>query len=251
MHIFTRLKKHSAIRLLPVLCALVSISPEVLGQAEPEAPPVPFVLRNGWQLSGYFGVSYNVFHGGYAADCPCEFLANATSGSYPYGLSLNVPINEELSLYLRAGMQTTSTLFTVGRVDSLRSQPVVGDLADELTVEYSLFSVDILLRLIGKLDGERIFVGPSFGFVRKKSAEITETELQTGYQYTIENGDIEGARTLRTSIVIGAEYAFIPTRNLFIIPSVQVDYSPQKITDLQPLRPVFYKFVLNVAYQLF
>lgn len=212
---------------------------------------MPYVLRNGWQLSGYIGASYNVFHGGYAADCPCEFLANSTSGSFPYGLSLNVPLNEEMALYVRAGMQTTSTLFTVGRVDSLRSQPVIGDLVDELTVDYSLFSIDILLRLIGKLDGERIFVGPSFGFVRKKTAKITETELQTGYRYTIENEDIEGARTLRTSIVIGAEYAFIPMRNLFIIPSVQVDYSPQKITDLQPLRPVFYKFVLNVAYQLF
>jgi hypothetical protein len=59
------------------------------------------------------------------------------------------------------------------------------------------------------------------------------------------------------SFVIGAEYAFIPFRNFYVIPAIEVDYSFSKIQQLRDenpsfsLRPTFYKVLVTFAYQMF
>ena len=243
-------KRYSEPFLTLLVLILVPMS-ALFSQTEPEAPRPPEIPRNGYQISFFSGVSYNVFSGQYDGGCPCEFVAEETSGNVPYGFALNIPLFFDAALYLRGGVQNTSTTFFMGRNDSLRSGTGTGNIGDELQLDYNLVHFDILLRLIGRQDGERVFVGPSFGFVRKKHVRLTETEYPTGAQYNLDDGDIEGGKSMRMSIIIGVEYAFVPLKNMYIIPSLQVDYTPQRISDVQLIRPTFYKFLVSVAYQIF
>jgi hypothetical protein len=154
-------------------------------------------------------------------------------------------------LYIRAGWTPTQTSFFAGKYDSLRSAPAFGEIGDEFAFTYSMAQLDVLFRLIGKMDGERIIIGPSFGFVRKKHVRVVETEYLTGAQYLIEDGDIAGALATRVSVIIGAEYAWTPVKNLYLIPSLQVDYCPSAISTEQPMKSMMYKFLVSVAWQVF
>ena len=251
------MRSHQSWPALLILFCLLSFSPAMLrAQTEPESPKTQEPLRNGFQLSFYTGVALNNFTGGYYTDCPrgnclVDFYLEDNSWSYPFGASMNIPVFSDAALYLRAGWNSTKTTISSGRVDSLYTQQAVGEILDELTLYYTLFQVDVLVRLIGKQDGERIFLGPSFGFPVYNRAYVSETELSTGRQFLIQDTDVEGAKKMRTSLILGVEYAFVPVRNLYIIPSFQIDYSAQKISDAQPIRPLFYKFLISVSYQLF
>lgn len=243
----------SARRTAALIAACVFIVPVLLrAQTEPESPTVPPPpLVNGWQISAFTGAALNVFSGGYFGVGDRTFVAEESSFNMPYGVSINIPVFSDASLYLRAGWHGTQTVFFSGRQDSLKSIQGYGDIGDELTLRYDLFHVDVLVRLIGRQDGERVFVGPSFNYVRSKRVRLIETEYQTGVSYMYEDGDLAGAASMRTSLVLGAEYAFVPLRNLYVIPSVQVDYSPQKLSTEHPIKAVFYKFLVTVAYQPF
>ena len=259
MHRATPIARRSVWRLYAmkaVLVGLLTLPGRLLAQTEPESPRYQEPLRNGFQLSFYSGVSMNVFSGGYftfcpKGSCPIDFYAEDNSWSYPFGVAMNIPVFSDAALYLRAGWNSTKTTIGSGRIDSLYTQQTVGEILDELTLYYTLFQVDVLVRLIGRQDGERVFLGPSFGFPIHKRAYVTETELSTGHQFLIEDTDVEGAQKVRTSLILGVEYAFVPTNNLYIIPSFQIDYSAQKISETQPIRPLFYKFLVNISYQLF
>lgn len=236
---------------LVLLCAAASTA-VVQAQTEPEAPRAPEKLMNGWQLSGWVGGSYNVFSGGYYDDeSNISFIADETSTSMPFGVSLNVPVFEDASLYLRAGWHRTETSFFTGRYDSLRSRTGQGEIGDELTVYYSMLTFDVLIRLIGRQDGERVYFGPSFGIVDTRRARVVETEYPTGAKYLFSDRDIESAHGVRRSFVIGAEYAFVPHKAIYIIPAIEIDYALQKLSTVQPLKPTFYKFLLSIAIQPF
>ncbi|MDT8325354.1 MAG: hypothetical protein RRA94_14670 [Bacteroidota bacterium] len=133
----------------------------------------------------------------------------------------------------------------------------VGIALSGMTIDYDLLQFDFLLRLFGHIDGERVYLGPSFGFVREKHVRITDTELASGAVRLIEDGPLDIEHDLRVSFVIGAEYAFVPLRNLYVIPSLEVDYAFDKLvreragTPNFQLRPTFYKFYVTVAYQMF
>jgi hypothetical protein len=234
-----------------LLLAAAAWQPAALAQTEPEVPEENAPLRNGFQISLFGGVSLNSYTGAYFGDCPCDYWENERSWSVPYGVALHVPLFEDAALYLRGSLHRTSTDFFVGRYDSLRSAQTVGSIGDDMTIHYSLATIDVLLRLIGHLDGERVYIGPSFGIVQQKRVHIVETEYATGTRWLLTNRDIEGARDLRVSIVIGAEYAFMPLRNLSIIPAIEIDYAPKKISDWQPLRVTFYRALIGVSYQVF
>jgi hypothetical protein len=230
----------------------------LLAQNEPESPVVKEPPRNGFQLSFFGGVSMNVFTGGYftncpkGASCPIDFYVNDVGWSFPYGVAMNIPLFSDAALYLRAGWNSTKVTISSGRLDTLYTIPnEPGELLDELYLHYTLFQFDLLLRLIGKQDGERIYLGPSFGYVLHKRAFVTETELATGRSFLLEDTDIQGAADMRLSLILGAEYAFMPFKNLYVIPAFEVDYAPKKISDDQPMRVVLYKLLLNVSYQLF
>ncbi len=230
------------------ICAVSSLT----AQTEPESPALPPEKPvNGFQISVYSGVALNVFSGGYFAPGNRNFIAEESSFNTPVGAWMNIPVFDDIAIYLRAGWQGTQTVFFAGRQDSLRTAAGYGEIGDELTLRYGLFHLDVLLRLIGRQDGERVFVGPSFGWARSRNVRVTETEYGPGKTYLIEEGEFAGATEMRTSIVIGAEYAFIPIKNLYIIPSLQVDYSPQKISSEHPLKMIMYKFLLSVSWQLF
>ena len=235
-----------ALALLLCLPVLVRAQTEPESPEQPKPPPV-----NGFQFSVFAGAALNVFSGGYFAPGERNFLAEESSFNTPVGVSINIPVFADAALYLRAGWHPTQTVFFSGRKDSLKSIPAFGEIGDELTLRYALFHVDVLLRLIGRQDGERVFVGPSFNFVRSKRVRVTETEYASGVSYLIEEGELVGGESLRTSLVLGAEYAFVPLPDLYIIPSLQVDYSPQKLSTEHPIKAVFYKFLLTVAYQPF
>jgi hypothetical protein len=238
-------------------CLVIAAAPSrLLGQTEPESPKAVEPLQNGLQISFFTGASLNVFSGGYFTQCPrgtcpIDFYAEDYSVSAPFGFGLNIPVFSDAALYLRAGWNSTHVTISSGRVDSLYTQETVGELLDELTLYYTLFQVDVLVRLIGRQDGERIFLGPSFGFPIRKHAYVAETELSTGKKFLLEDRDVEGASSMRTSFVLGVEYAFVPVKNLYVIPSFQIDYSAQKISELQPIRPLYYKLLLSISYQLF
>ena len=237
---------------LALLAAAALLLPSATrAQTEPESPVAPVVLRNGLQLSFFTGPSLNVFTGGYRATDELNFVAQASSWSMPAGLALNIPLWSDAALYLRGGWMPTRTTFFLGKTDSLRSGLGVGEIGEDFTFSYSMFQFDVLFRLIGKMDGERVFVGPSFGFVREKKVRIIETEYPTGRQYLLEDTEISGALATRVSIVIGAEYAFTPFKDLYIIPSLQVDYGPSAISSEQPLKMIMYKFLVNIAWQVF
>jgi len=246
-----RLKRRVSTAGFIIAIYVVVLSASVNALTEPEAPRSEEPLSNGFQLGFYSGISYNIFGGAYDGQCPCIFLGDGSSTSIPYGFDLNIPVFSDAALYLRAGWQNTSTGFFVGRTDSLRSIQAVGEIGDGMTLFYDLAHFDVLVRLIGKQDGERVFLGPSFGWVQQKRIRIIESEYETGKRFLLQDKDIADPINLRYSFVLGAEYAFVPFRELYIIPSLQVDYSLQKISTLQPLKPNFYKFLVSVAYQPF
>jgi hypothetical protein len=249
-----RARSHAsrAAALVRLLLPALLLPAGLAAQNEPEAPQEPVKLHNGFQISVYTGASYNTFSGGYSGNCPCDFVASEHSFNLPFGVALNIPVFEDASLYLRAGWQGTSTSFFTGRVDSLRSQSGgYGDIGSELRLDYTLFQVDILARLIGRQNGERVFFGLGLGAVREKHVHITDAEYATGAVYTVTDSLLAGARTLRTSFVIGAEYAFVPLADVYVIPSLQIDYGLENISEVQPLRPNFFKFLVTIAFQPF
>lgn len=226
-------------------------------QTEPEAPVVPEKLYNGFQFSVFGGGNLLYINGEYNGLCPCEFVGDETSFNEFYGASINIPVFDDASIYLRLGRNHTSTDWFTGRIDSLRSIAAAGLVGSDLTFDYDLLHFDLLLRLFGRIDGERVYLGPSFGFVQRKHVRVIDTELRTGKRYLIEDVPLAVDHDLRVSFVIGAEYAFIPFRNVYVIPAFEVDYAFDKI--LQPrserpnfsFRPTFYKFYVTLAYQLF
>ena len=226
-------------------------------QTEPEAPVVPEKLYNGYQFSVFGGGNLVYINGQYNGLCPCEFVGDVTSFNEFYGASVNIPIFNDASIYLRFGRNHTSTDWFTGRTDSLRSIAATGLVGSDLTFDYDLLHFDLLLRLFGNIDGERVYLGPSFGFVQRKHIRVIDSELATGKRYLIEDAELAVDHDLRVSFVIGAEYAFIPFKNVYVIPAIEVDYAFDKI--LQPrgerpnfsMRPTFYKFYVTLAYQLF
>lgn len=226
-------------------------------QTEPEAPVEPEKLYNGWQFSLYGGVNLAHIAGEYYGDCPCEFFNDETSFNTVYGTAINIPIFSDAALYLRLGRNETSTAWFNGRNDSLWSMGAEGVIGSDLTFEYNLTNFDVLLRLYGHIDGERVYIGPSFGFVERKHILLTDTELDTGVQRIIEDGDLQLDHDLRVSFVIGGEYAFIPFKNFYVIPAFEVDYSFEKLLNLRSenpsfsWRPTFYKLLVTFAYQVF
>jgi len=226
-------------------------------QTEPEAPVQPEKLYNGWQFSLYGGVNLAHIAGEYYGDCPCDFFSDETSFNTVYGTAINIHIFSDAALYLRFGRNETSTSWFTGRTDSLWSITAEGIIGSDLTFEYNLTNFDVLLRLYGHIDGERVYLGPSFGFVERKHILLTDTEFDTGAQHVIENGDLQLEHDLRVSFVIGGEYAFIPFKNFYVIPAFEVDYSFEKLVNLRDenpsfsWRPTFYKLLVTFAYQVF
>jgi hypothetical protein len=244
-------------RFLLLCLAVTCMLQTSLAQNEPEAPRRPEKIYNGFQFSLFTGTSANVLKGGYIGTCPCEFVSSASSWGVPYGFSLNIPVGPDAALYLRAGVQNTATDFFSGRVDSLRSVKDASSIGSDLRITFNLVQLDFLLRLIGRQDGERVFFGLGVGYVQKKHVYLTDTEYQTGAVYTIENGELQDPRKMFTWFIIGGEYAFIPVKNLYVIPSLEIDYGLQKIlkeSTPRPtftMRPIFYKLLLTVSYQIF
>lgn len=249
--------RHRALRTVLIMLLVSVAAATVQAQTEPEAPREPEKLYNGWQFALFGGVNLTYMNGEYYSGCPCSFLGDETSFNTVYGASINVPLFEDASLYLRLGRNRTSTDWSSGRNDTLWTTNDVGVALSDMTIDYDLLNLDVLLRLFGNIDGERVYIGPSFGFVREKHVRVTDTEFSTGAMRVIEDGPLEIEHDLRVSIVIGAEYAFIPFRNLYVIPSLEVDYAFDKLireSESTPnfrLRPTFYKFYVTVAYQIF
>lgn len=244
-------------RLVLLAALLFAIVPRLAAQTEPEAPREPVKLYNGYQFSLFGGGNLTYLNGDYMGLCPCEFLGDETSLNEFYGVSLNIPVLEDAALYLRLSRNRTRTAWFTGRIDSLRSTPEVGLVGSDLTFDYDLLAFDLLLRLYGRIDGERVYIGPSFGFVRDKRVFITDTELLTGKAWLIEDDQLDVEHSLRVSFVIGAEYAFVPLPNLFVIPAFEIDYAFAKITNERferpnfNIRPTFYRLYLTLAYQVF
>lgn len=228
---------------------ILLLSCKASAQTEPEIPRPPEALRNGWQLSFVTGLSYNVMSGEYDGGCPCLFLDQEHSLSVPLGGAINVPLASDISLLLRAGYHKTVTKFFVGREDSLVFSPGIGDIGNDLTLTYSQLQIDVLLRLIGRLDGERVYFGLGYGLVDKQRVLLTETEYVNGTRSLIYSGDLEGKRSNRVSFIIGAEYALIPWKNLYVIPSFEIDYTVHRISSIQPLRPWMFKLLVSVGFQ--
>jgi hypothetical protein len=205
----------------------------------------------------YGGLSAHVLSGGYLGGCPCDFVASGSGWSTPFGASLNIPVFSDAAIYLRLGLHQTTTDMFSGRFDSLRSARDAGSIGSDLRLQFDLVNFDVLLRLIGRQDGERVFTGLSFGFVRNTHVRLTDTEYGTGATYIIEDKALEEARNMYAFFVIGVEYAFIPLRNLYLIPSMEINYSLNKIMkDVPPrptyaMRPIFYKILLTAAVQIF
>jgi hypothetical protein len=240
---------------LAVLAILAA--PRLAAQKEPEAPREPEKLYNGYQFAVFGGGTLTYLNGDYNGLCPCEFAGDATSTSLFYGASVNIPIFSDAAIYLRLSRNESSTDWFTGRSDSLRSVQKVGLVGSDFTFDYDILSVDILLRLFGHIDGERVYLGPSFGFVRNKNIRITDTELSTGKIWLIEDEQLDVEHDLRLSFVIGAEYAFVPLKNLFVIPAFEIDYSFGKLLNERPERPnfslksTFYRLYVTFAYQIF
>jgi hypothetical protein len=229
----------------------------VQAQTEPEAPREAEKLYNGWQFAFFGGANLAYMNGEYNAGCPCEFLGDQSSFNSFYGVSLNIPLFEDASIYLRLGRNKTSTDWASGRNDTLWTTSDLGVILSDMTINYDLMQFDFLLRLFGHIDGERVYLGPSFGFVKEKHVRVTDTEIGSGAMRVIEDGPLDIEHDLRVSFVIGAEYAFVPLRNLYVIPAFEVDYSFDKLIQDRAgrpnftLRPTFYKFYVTLAYQIF
>ncbi len=244
-------------RVLLAAAALLCLSASVQAQTEPEAPREAEQLYNGWQFALFGGLNLAYMNGEYYGGCPCDFLGDQSSFNSFYGASLNIPLFEDASIYLRLGRNKTSTDWSSGRNDTMWTAPELGIAVSDMTIDYDLLHFDFLLRLFGHIDGERVYLGPSFGFVREKHVRITDTELESGAMRVIEDGPLDVEHDLRVSFVIGAEYAFVPFRNLYVIPAFEVDYAFGKLiqdregTPNFRMRPTFYKFYVTVAYQMF
>lgn len=226
-------------------------------QTEPEAPREPEVLYNGYQFSFFGGGNLTYLNGYYNGLCPCEFVGDITDYNLFYGAAINIPLFSDASLYLRLSHNRSSSNWFTGRSDSLRSVPALGLVGSDLTFDYDVLSFDVLLRLFGRIDGERVYIGPSFGFVREKNIRITDTELRTGAVYLIEDDALALDHRMRMSFIIGAEYAFVPLKDLYVIPSFEIDYSFSKLENERSARPnfsmkpTFYRFFVTIAYQVF
>lgn len=226
----------------------------VRAQNQPEAPGSvlrPEKQTNGWQIAFYTGASYNVYYEGYTIVNLMDWVAQETSWNMPYGVALNVPIGNDFSLYLRAGVQNMSTDFFNGKVDSLESAPILGTIGYTLNFKFDIRTLDVLFRLIGHNDGERVYFGPSFGFVRTKRITVTEEEYETGFQKVLVDEDMPAADNFFPTFVIGGEYAFVPVKNLFLIPAIEVNFGWQRVSGLQPLRVNYYRLLFSVSYQVF
>jgi hypothetical protein len=229
----------------------------LLAQTEPEAPRTPEKLYNGFQISLYGAFAYTHLVGNYSGPCACEFVGNASSWGGAWGGWVNIPIFSDAALYLRFGWRPSSTDWFTSRSDSLHSTPGVGDIGTNLTFQYDMMRLDALFRLIGRMDGERIYMGPSFGFVQTAHVRIVDIELATNKTFVMQDEDLPLTSDLRVSIILGVEYAFHVARNLYLIPALEVDYPFEKLIDDTPpkpeyeLRPVFYSVQLSASYQLF
>lgn len=233
---------------------LVTAASRVSAQTEPEAPKPPEKLYNGWQFSMYGGGSLFYTNGDYFGISGGNFVGDVTSFNALYGASVNIPVHQDFALYLRAGVNDASTEWSTARSDSLATGGV-GYVISDMTFDYNLLNVDLLFRLIGSMDGERVYIGPSFGIVRKKNVRIIDTDLTSGISRVTEDAPLDVEHDLRLSMVIGAEYAFVPLKNLYVVPAIEVDYAFGKIIQdrsARPnfvLRPTYYKFLVTVAYQ--
>lgn len=255
MRIFTASIRTECWTYLLLFIILAASSSRVMAQTEPEAPKPPETLYNGWQFSFYGGASMFYTNGEYSGTCNCDFVGDVTSFNAIYGTSVNIPVHQDFSLYLRAGVNNASTNWATARTDSLISTGGTGYVLSDMTLDYHLLNLDVLFRLIGSMDGERVYIGPSFGIVRKKHVRITDTELPSGLPIVVEDGPLDIEHGLRVSMVIGAEYAFVPLKNLYVVPAFEVDYAFGKILQdraARPnflLRPTYYKLLVTIAYQ--
>jgi hypothetical protein len=256
MRTFTvSIRTDAATRFVIVLLLAFCGAAPLLAQTEPEAPRPPEKLYNGWQFSVYGGGSLFYTNGEYNGLCNCNFVGDVTSINAIFGTSVNVPLHQDFALYLRAGINNASTMWSTARTDSLLSTGGSGYVLSDMTFDYHLLNLDVLFRLIGSMDGERVYIGPSFSVVGKKNVRITDTELSSGLTRVVEDGPLDVDHSLRVSMIIGAEYAFVPIKNLYVVPAVEVDYAFGKILQdrsARPnfvLRPTYYKLLVTVAYQ--
>ena len=239
--------------ILVLLFGLASV--KAAAQTEPEAPTEPVKLYNGYQFSFYGGGSLFYTSGEYNSVSKGDFVGDISSTNFMYGASLNIPVLEDLALYLRAGRNSASTDWATARTDSTSGS--TGYILSDMVFDYDILHLDFLLRLIGSMDGERVYIGPSFGLVRKKHVLITDTDLTTGAKRVVEDGPLDVEHDLRLSMVIGAEYAFVPFKNLYVVPALEVDYAFSKILQERStrpnfvFRPTYYKFLVTVSYQVF
>ncbi len=206
---------------------------------------------NRFQVGIFVNGSYNVLKGGYYGDCPCDFVKSGTGASVPFGLTLNVPITDDASIYLRAGFNHPVVSFTSGRNDTLRGTQTIGPMYDDLTITSSVITLEVLLRLIADEEGFRLFAGPSFGFIRSSEVELWETEAESGKKFLVEKGPLADASGTRTGFVLGIEYAYVPAPRIYVIPSLSFDYGVKSISLSQPLRPLIYHFSLSLAYTFY
>ncbi len=209
-------------------------------------------LENRFQLGVYGSLTYDVMKGEYTGPVTCNYCSFVKSGtgfSVPVGITMNIPITDESSIYLRAGMLSASVSFQGGRKDTLRSTREVGEMFDDLTLDVQMTTIDIILRLIAQEDGFRILAGPTFGFIKKSNVVLLETETGTGKQYTIEKNELGGPVDTRYGFLLGLEYAFIPISHIYILPALIFDYGLNSISTIHSLRPLYYNFTLSVAYQ--
>ncbi|MAT39027.1 MAG: hypothetical protein CL946_05425 [Ectothiorhodospiraceae bacterium] len=233
--------------------AVLLIPAATQAQTEPEAPPSvlePEETANGWQIGFYGGVAHNEFYEGYRILNVINFLTIERSWSAPFGVSLNIPIFNDASIYLRAGVHLSETNFFNGKYDSL-SNGELGAIGFDMDFTFNLVQFDILLRLIGNNDGERVYFGLGLGFVQDKNITLTRSELQTGMTEVLQDQPMPGADDLFPLFIIGGEYALIPLPNLYVIPALEIQYGFQDISTLQDLKAVYYRALVTVSYQAF
>lgn len=235
------------------LTAMLACTTEGLTQPLPPAggkvkKQSPFSFANRFQIGVYGGVNLNVYKGIYDGSCPCEFVQSGKGWSIPYGFTVNIPISDESSIYIRTGWYSSSVAFDAARSDSLRSGGGVGAMAEDLTIESDITQLDVLLRLIAEEDGIRLLAGPSFSFVNRTHVELVETEFSSGKKYTIESGELSDARNTRYGFILGIEYAYIPMNHVYVIPALLFNYGVKYISTSQLLRPLTYNFSLSIAY---
>ena len=120
---------------------------------------------------------------------------------------------------------------------------------DDLSIVYNILNLEVLLRLTAEENGVRVLAGPTFGFVQKKQIELIETEVDSRQSFLIEKGDLTDAVPVRYGFLLGIEYAFIPMKQVFVIPALSLDYAFNKISLQQSVRPVFFNLSVNIAFQ--